>query len=71
MIEDVCATELNSAVDVDQVAVLRQRKRPPTIPEIIEQVEENADTFHLVFVHRDQDGNTERVNQYFRGVGAG
>ncbi|GLY03669.1 DUF4276 family protein [Actinoplanes sp. NBRC 101535] len=62
-LEDVCATDFADDVDVDQVTVLRRRQRPPTVPEIIGVVEANADTFHLVFVHRDQDGNTDRVRR--------
>ncbi|HWS38123.1 MAG TPA: DUF4276 family protein [Actinoplanes sp.] len=63
MVEDVCASEFRDDVDVNRVDVIRGGSRPSTVPEILALVEEYAATYHLVFVHRDQDGSTERVNR--------
>ncbi|XVV11663.1 DUF4276 family protein [Actinoplanes sp. CA-131856] len=62
-LEDLCLTEFEDPVDVDQVSSLRRHQRPPNIPEILDLLTENADTFHLVFVHRDQGANENRVSQ--------
>jgi len=37
--------------------------RPLAIPDILDLVRRHENTFHLVFVHRDQDGNTDRVRR--------
>ncbi|SNY12270.1 DUF4276 family protein [Paractinoplanes atraurantiacus] len=60
-LEEICLTRFEDPVDVDQVTVLRHLQRPPNVPEILGLVEENADTFHLVFVHRDRGANADRV----------
>ena len=48
-------------MDVDGVTVLRRASRPPNVPEILDLVQDNTDAFHLVFVHRDQGANPDRV----------
>ncbi|MEV6349390.1 hypothetical protein [Actinoplanes sp. NPDC051851] len=67
VLEDVCGTEFADSVDVDAVTALRGGARPSTVPEIIELVRGHRGEFHLVFVHRDQDGNTDRVNREWIG----
>jgi hypothetical protein len=62
-LEDVCADDFSEMVDVERVTVLRERMRPLAVPDIVDLVRRNENTFHLVFVHRDQDGNTDRVRR--------
>jgi hypothetical protein len=37
--------------------------RPLAVPDIVDLIRRKANTFHLVFVQRDQDGNTDRVRR--------
>ena len=60
-LEDLCLTAFEDPVDVDQVAVLRRHQRPPNVPEILDLIQANTDTFHVVFVHRDQGANAARL----------
>jgi hypothetical protein len=53
-LEDVCAADFSEMVDVERVTVLRERMRPLAVPDIIDLVRRHENTFHLVFVHRDQ-----------------
>ncbi|MEV6847449.1 DUF4276 family protein [Actinoplanes sp. NPDC051411] len=62
-LEDVCAADFSEMVDVERVTVLRERMRPLAVPDIVDLVRRHENTFHLVFVHRDQDGSTDRVQR--------
>jgi hypothetical protein len=41
--------------------------RPTAIHDIVDLVGDYENTFHLVFVHRDQDGSTDRVRREWIG----
>lgn len=62
-IEQICRTEFHDDVDFDKVNVIRGGSRPSTVQEIVSLVEQHPAQFDLVFVHRDQDGDDDRVHR--------
>lgn len=58
---ELCLTEFDDPVEVADVLPLRAHSGPPTIDETIALVERNAGAFSVVFFHRDQGANAERV----------
>jgi hypothetical protein len=53
-LEDICAHDFADSVEVADVCALRAYNRPHSIVEVLKLVAENADSFTMVFFHRDQ-----------------
>jgi hypothetical protein len=60
-LEELCADEFDESVEVSEVQVLRSRGGPLGVDGIVELVDGQRDSFVLVFVHRDQGANVDRV----------
>lgn len=58
---ELCLTEFDELVEVADVLPLRNHPGPPSIGETTEIVKRNAGAFHVIFYHRDQGANPERV----------
>ncbi|MEU4568350.1 DUF4276 family protein [Micromonospora sp. NPDC023956] len=59
----LCMTEFEDAVDVADVQVLRDRKGPSSVQDVIKVVELNRAAFSLIFFHRDQGTDPRRVER--------
>jgi hypothetical protein len=61
LLEDVCGSQFDDFVEVADVQVLRWRRGPAAIPEMLALVDSNPRAFLLVFVHRDQGASAQRT----------
>jgi hypothetical protein len=62
-LDDMCSSDFDDVVEVADVVVMRMRSGPPAVDSVIELVERQAGSFSLVFFHRDQGANPERVKR--------
>jgi hypothetical protein len=60
-LEELCAGEFDESVEVSDVQVLRSRSGPLGVDSILELLDGQGGSFVLVFVHRDQGANADRV----------
>ncbi|HZN19957.1 MAG TPA: DUF4276 family protein [Micromonosporaceae bacterium] len=62
-LEEICAVDFDESIDVADVTVLRAAHGPVGVEAIMRLVAQNAGMFNLVFIHRDQGANPERVRR--------
>ncbi|MDG4767321.1 DUF4276 family protein [Solwaraspora sp. WMMD406] len=60
---ELCEAEFIDQVEVANVQPLRDRPGPSTVDEAIAMVERNDGAFSMIFYHRDQGANPERVRK--------
>jgi hypothetical protein len=60
---ELCVREFDEAVDVADAQPLRSRGGPHSIDEAIDLVDRNAASFLLIFFHRDQGPDADRVER--------
>jgi hypothetical protein len=58
---ELCLTEFEDLVEVAEVQPLRDHAGPSTVDEVVDVVSRNAGAFSVIFFHRDQGANPERV----------
>jgi hypothetical protein len=58
---ELCNTEFEDAVDVADVQPIRDRRGPSSVADVIELVEQHRASFSVIFFHRDQGANADRV----------
>lgn len=61
-LEEVCYREFDEMVEVSEVQVLRGYGGPHAVPKIVGLVDDQPDSYKVVFVHRDQGANPSRVH---------
>ncbi|GGL87468.1 MULTISPECIES: DUF4276 family protein [Micromonospora] len=59
----LCYTAFEDAVEVADVQVLRDRKGPSSVQDVVNLVDENRAAFSLIFFHRDQGADADRVRR--------
>ncbi|RIV40619.1 DUF4276 family protein [Micromonospora radicis] len=58
---ELCNTEFEDAVDVADVQPIRDRSGPSSVADVIRLVDQHRASFSMIFFHRDQGTNADRV----------